>query len=235
MSAPVIDRFESECGSATEDAVSAGQRYISLAAESGTLFPDSAGAVLKSITVENPLATDLYLWLFDAVEYGLPNTYTITIPDLAGTPTIGNITAHALGNGGQWPTYAKVQFVSDNTLPAPLVAGVTYWCRAFYTGPTAPINSTFTVHGSYLDALNNRNAIVFTDVGVGTHIMEFLWWYEFTPTLIPAGSTVTIEPYTLYTYGILALLAQMNTIPWAVSTATDIGRLTAFYGIPGSH
>jgi hypothetical protein len=220
MSAPVVARFPTascRCGGAVSES-EVGKRYTSANNESVVLLPDSAGAILQSISVENPTANDLYLWLFDTHLSQSPATLTAhVLPESIFTVP----TPLPSGTKVRLTNIAGLSVATENT---------DYWVvnLQIYSSGATFIHALVPTLSEALAADLTRAVLWLNEGDLTVLVSE---WQEFTPFLVPALSTNTTYPNYQFTYGILAILSQDGTLPIAVA-AGDHGLLTAFFGIP---
>lgn len=102
-------------------------------------------------------------------------------------------------------TAKALTVTSDDTLPAPLAAGTTYYARVL----TA---NTFTLHPTALDATNNTNIVNLTTAGTGVHTLAYAAY-------TPATGTTKVSNMSYY-WKALGSKVTLTNLTRAGSTAT---------------
>lgn len=151
-----------------------------------TGIAESSAEGIADMRGMDPLRKPGYLELSEEMinEADVPFTYTITVNTVTDVVTSsGSIVRASTGDGSS----RAVRFTTSNTLPAPLVAGTTY----YITG-SAPSNTTFKLSSTIALAGAGTSDIDFTTTGTGTQTM--VSYNMGTPTYIVNA------PYYNYKY-----------------------------------
>lgn len=160
-----------------------------------------------------PPMTSMYatqLEIIHAYQNGLSVTFTVST-------TTATIATRPNGNGSPG-TGVPIVFSSTVTLPTPLVTGGIYYARKLSA-------STFSVHPTNLDALNNTNAISMSG-GSGTHTGVITIKYTFSNNIITSKDPIFAS--SGFAFGMISLAFVGTTVSISNTIYNGISTLQAY-------